>query len=219
LEIPLPYKYRGGGVAVFRKNNGKIEVLLGLRLNNPGKGKWSFPGGKAEGEEKLITAGLREFQEESGVRLSGNRITKVGLYKIQNPFFDWETQIIETRQNIYPAAENYGGEFAKLEWIDIESIDKLRLHRWVQDVVEVYQSGQMEPYKAKRSKKMAVYPAGTNRINMVKSVRAESGESLLFDMAEMVLTKVSRDGTKYFQPKYQVRGKKFPVIQEVAYGV
>jgi hypothetical protein len=37
LTIPLPYQYRGGGMAVFR-NSVQPEVLLGLRANNPGQG-------------------------------------------------------------------------------------------------------------------------------------------------------------------------------------
>jgi 8-oxo-dGTP pyrophosphatase MutT (NUDIX family) len=230
LAIPLPYKYRGGGVAVFRKNNGKTEVLLGLRRNNPGKGKWSFPGGEAEGKEKLITAGTREFREETGVQLLGRYITKAGVYRIESFLFDWETQVIETTQNIDPKAAGfrslsgkdgkiYDGEFTKLEWVAIESLDTMRLHRWVREAADVYLSGQMKPYKAKDPKERAVYPARTNRISRVKNVPSESGASLLFDMSEMVLTKVGRDGTKYFQPKYQVSGKKAPVIQEAMYGI
>jgi len=79
LSIPLPYKYRGGGVTAFRRKNGRVEVLLGLSLNSPEKGKWFFPCGGAEGKEKLITAGLREFREEVGVRLIERYITKTGV--------------------------------------------------------------------------------------------------------------------------------------------
>jgi 8-oxo-dGTP pyrophosphatase MutT (NUDIX family) len=219
-------------VAVFRRNNGKTEVLLGLRLNNPGKGKWSFPGGGAEGKEKLITAGFREFREEVGVQLYGRYITKIGVYKIQTPLFEWETQIIETTQNINPqnigswwwtgeAAKTYGGEFATLEWIALEDLDRLRLYRWVREVINVYQSDQMKHYtpkfsgKKKIKKPSSVYKALQNEFDFLgepyyragfnaqsKPKKEPSGADTLFDIAEMVLTKTDPDGTRYYKPRY-----------------
>jgi 8-oxo-dGTP pyrophosphatase MutT (NUDIX family) len=100
LTIPLPYRYRGGGLALFRGNGGHTEVLLGLRANNPGRGLWTFPGGKADSHEKLPTAAIREFYEETGARLYGRYITKTGLFSIRNFLFEWDTLIIESTQNI-----------------------------------------------------------------------------------------------------------------------
>jgi 8-oxo-dGTP pyrophosphatase MutT (NUDIX family) len=226
-------------VAVIRKNAGKTEVLLGLRLNNPGKGKWSFPGGGADGKEKLLTAGIREFWEEVGVRLYSGYITKIGVYKIRNPLFDWETQIIETTQDINPkgirarsktseTVRTYGGEFSALEWVALEDLGQLRLHRWVREAVKVYQSNQMKPYIPKSPAKVKVKrPVGPspaykalrdefdffdrpgsfrfssehpNMRNRPK--RAPGGADMLFDIAEMVLTKTDPDGTGYYMPKY-----------------
>jgi 8-oxo-dGTP pyrophosphatase MutT (NUDIX family) len=237
LTIPLPYKYRGGGVAVFRKNAGKTEVLLGLRLNNPGKGKWSFPGGGAESKEKLLTAGIREFREEVGVQIYGRYITRIGVYKIQNPFFDWETQIIETTQDINlkgigawwktgEQAKTYAGEFSVLEWIALEDLDKLRLHRWVMEAVKVYQSDKMQPYTPttpgktvlkKPVKSSPAYKVLQDEFDFLdgldtfpKPRKKQSGADMLFDVAEMVLTKTDPDGTRYFMPRYApaVTGKR-----------
>jgi hypothetical protein len=74
----------------------------------------------------------------------------------------------------------------------------------------------MKPYKAKLPKEDRSVAPKPGRASMAERVRKESGESLLFDIAEMVLTKVSRDGTKYYKPRYQASGKN---IQEVLYGV
>jgi 8-oxo-dGTP pyrophosphatase MutT (NUDIX family) len=228
LTIPLPYKYRGGGVAVFRINDGHPEVLLGLRANSPGRGLWTFPGGGAEAQERLSATAVREFREETGVQLYGRYITKTGLFTIKNVFFEWNTLIIESTQNIpikYQKA-NYskdwgliGGEFISLRWIPLYEIANYKLHRWVMNVVNFYLSGEMKPYTAKPPKDEVRALSKPKQINRARSVRRESGESLLFDMAEMVLTKVGRDGTKYFQPSYQVKGKKSSAIQEVLYGV
>jgi ADP-ribose pyrophosphatase YjhB (NUDIX family) len=233
-------------VAVFRRNNGKTEVLLGLRLNNPGKGRWSFPGGGAEGKERLITAGIREFREEVGVQLYGRYITKIGVYKIQNPLFEWETQIIETTQNINPKgigswrrtgeeAKTYGGEFATLEWIALEDLGCLRLYCWVREVINVYQSDQMKPYTPKITDKKKVkkpssvykalqedfdflgepsYQAGFNAQSKFK--REPSGADMLFDIAEMILTKTDPDGTRYYKPPYASAIPKRKVIGKKA---
>ena len=37
--------YKGAGIALFRKNKNGYEILLGKRKYNPGKDKWSIPGG------------------------------------------------------------------------------------------------------------------------------------------------------------------------------
>jgi len=228
ITIPLPCKYRGGGTAVFRIKDDKPEVLLGLRANNPGRGLWSFPGGCAEGKEKLSSAAIREFKEETGVQLYGRYVTRSGIFRIRNFLFEWNTVLIETTQDINIGkrfyAENktsetryYGGEFISMRWVPLSDIADLKLHRWVKDVINFYINGKMEPYVAtppRNNIKALPAPKTTNRINKRKS----TGESLLFDMAEMVLTKVSRDGTKYYQPAYQVT-KRYSPIQEALYGV
>jgi 8-oxo-dGTP pyrophosphatase MutT (NUDIX family) len=162
ITISLPYKYHGGGVAVFRINNGYPEVLLGLRANNPGRGLWTFPGGGAEGYEKLSMAAVREFREETGVQLYGRYITKMGLFSIKNFFFEWDTLIIESTQKIAPSkyfSKSFqkesgliGGEFISLRWILLTEIDDYKLHRWVKDVINFYLIGKMKPYKMKSPK-------------------------------------------------------------------
>jgi 8-oxo-dGTP pyrophosphatase MutT (NUDIX family) len=234
LTIPLPRKYRGGGVAVFRSNGGKPEVLLGLRANNPGRGLWTFPGGGAEGTEKLTTAAVREFREETGVQLYGRYITRTGLFQINTFFFEWNTLIIESNQEIDPCKRFksykekakdgtvqdyfYGGEFISLRWVPLSEIENYKLHRWVLDVVNYYKSDKMKPYVAKPPKDDIKLLPAPKKANGAKTTRRGSGENMLFDMAEMVLTKVDRDGTRYFQPAYQVKNK-FSAIQEALYGV
>jgi len=224
ITIPLPYKYRGGGVAVFRINKGSPEVLLGLRAINPGKGLWTFPGGGAEGRENLTAAAVRE---ETGVQLLGRYITKTGVFSIRNFFFEWNTFIIESTQTMFTGnafkkddRERIlaGGEFVSLQWVPLSEIGRYKLHRWVAEVVDFYLSGKMKPYKATPPKRKACASRQSKQAGATSSPRKETGESLLFDMAEMVLTKVGRDGTRYFRPAYQVKDG-YSKIQEAKYGV
>jgi 8-oxo-dGTP pyrophosphatase MutT (NUDIX family) len=72
--IPRP----AATVIVLRGGSEKLEVLLVMR--NPAArfmgGAWVFPGGavdrtEGEGQEALRAAGLRELDEEAGIRLAG----------------------------------------------------------------------------------------------------------------------------------------------------
>jgi 8-oxo-dGTP pyrophosphatase MutT (NUDIX family) len=212
----LPYQYRGGGLAVFRINNGQSEVLLGLRANSPGRGMWSFPGGRANDKERLMTAAVREFREETGIQLYRRYITKTGNFYVKNWFFEWNTVIIESTQDIcikQPSKKDcdsgwgiHGGEFRSLRWVPISEIRNYKLHHWVKNVINLYTNGKMTPYTPKLTKMEAkVKTLSTpKRKNWVKTIQRDTGESLLFDMAEMVLTKISRDGTKYYQSKFRL---------------
>ena len=221
FSIPLPSKYRGGGVAVFRINNGQPEVLLGLRANNPGRGLWSFPGGGAEGSEKLSSAAFREFKEETGIQLHGRYISRTGLFKIKSYFFEWNTVLIESTQEIEPRIKNekvryYGGEFLSMRWVPLSELGNIKLHRWVKEAVNFYTSGKMTPYTASPPKNIKLLPKPVKKTR-TKAVHRATGGDMLFDMAEMVLTKVDRDGTKYYKPVYQASNK--PMFQEALYGV
>ncbi|EME31775.1 hypothetical protein Gasu2_47570 [Galdieria sulphuraria] len=64
----------GVAVALFRvppvstNRHSEWEILLVERGQEPGKGMWSFPGGKLEFGETLSEAFLREVKEETGLK-------------------------------------------------------------------------------------------------------------------------------------------------------
>ena len=68
MKIP----YKGRGVALFQKNSdGEYSILLGKRINNPGKGRWSIPGGGfAHKDKHLSETARREFWEETGLNMN-----------------------------------------------------------------------------------------------------------------------------------------------------
>ena len=69
--MPLPLS---AGVLLFRERDGAIEVLLikpgGPFWRNKDAGAWMIPKGAVEPGEQPAEAALREFEEETGTRLT-----------------------------------------------------------------------------------------------------------------------------------------------------
>ena len=69
--MPTPLS---AGILLFRERGGKIEVLLikpgGPFWGNKSAGAWMIPKGALEAGETAAEAALREFEEETGTRLS-----------------------------------------------------------------------------------------------------------------------------------------------------
>lgn len=69
---------RSAGLLLFRKTSTGLEVFLG----HPGgplwakkdENAWSIPKGEVEGDEDLLSAAIREFEEETGFSVSGDFI-------------------------------------------------------------------------------------------------------------------------------------------------
>lgn len=73
--------------AVVVDSDGRL--LLVLRANDPGRGKWSVPGGRVEPGEDDETAVRREADEETGLTVTVDRLVGVverpapqGIYEI-----------------------------------------------------------------------------------------------------------------------------------------
>ena len=69
--MPTPLS---AGILLFRERGGKTEVLLikpgGPFWGNKSAGAWMIPKGALEAGETAAEAALREFEEETGTRLS-----------------------------------------------------------------------------------------------------------------------------------------------------
>jgi 8-oxo-dGTP diphosphatase len=62
-------------VGLYVVKDGK--VLLVRRGNEPGKGKWSLPGGRIRFGERSEEAALREMREETGLEVRLRRVVDV----------------------------------------------------------------------------------------------------------------------------------------------
>jgi len=136
------FGYRGAGVALFREEpGGAFSVLIGKRSNNPGKRKWSFPGGQAKKGEALLKTAKREFFEETSIKLESLNPTYINHIKISIPFFEWGTFVFVTSSHTQP---NKSDEFTKLGWAGEQTFKKLNLHFGVWKVYKMYEKYRRE---------------------------------------------------------------------------
>jgi 8-oxo-dGTP diphosphatase len=63
---------------VFAFTDGRLDLLLVRRKQDPFKGRWALPGGYIEMDEPLAAAAARELEEETGV--SGVQLDQVGAF-------------------------------------------------------------------------------------------------------------------------------------------
>ncbi len=114
--------YKGAGILMFRRNGNGFEVFLGQRKYNPGRGKWSIPGGGKERKDRdYREAAERELMEESGLVLRQIEHMDCTDLKISIPFFHWMTFIVMVRGHL-PAPRP--SEFFELKWIRLEDLHK-----------------------------------------------------------------------------------------------
>ncbi len=64
------------GVCVILVNK-EGQILLGKRKNGYGEGLYGIPGGRVEGEEKLVDCARREVKEEVGIDIDVNEYVGV----------------------------------------------------------------------------------------------------------------------------------------------
>ena len=72
------------GIIVYRKKNKDIEVLL-VHLGGPfwknKKNSWDLPKGEVKEGEDFLIAALREFEEETGLKLTEDDLKKIKFFK------------------------------------------------------------------------------------------------------------------------------------------
>jgi ADP-ribose pyrophosphatase YjhB (NUDIX family) len=97
------------------------RLLLVQRANEPGRGRWSIPGGRVEAGESDAAALARELLEETGLRVAIGRLAGMvtrpaasGLYEI----YDYECQV--TGGELVA-----GDDAAEVAWIDLATFTTL----------------------------------------------------------------------------------------------
>jgi len=112
----------GVGIVIVREG----KILLEKRKNDPGRGKWSVPGGIVELGETLEQTVIRETKEETDLIVGSpepidiiNQVTldEYGKVKYHFVIVDYFVKL----QSGVPKAES---DAAELEWVAFEDVEK-----------------------------------------------------------------------------------------------
>ena len=105
------------------------RILLIKRKNEPGKGKWSIPGGKVELGEKAEQATIRETKEETNLTVSSPQLIDVvnsiefdELGKVRYHFV-----IIDYLVRVTGGASSASSDAAELRWVNFEDVESYDL--------------------------------------------------------------------------------------------
>ena len=77
-EFSCAMSKTSAGILLYRVKNNRLEVLLvhpgGPFWKNKDQGAWTIPKGEPGTNEPLLAAAIREFQEETGITITGQLI-------------------------------------------------------------------------------------------------------------------------------------------------
>jgi mutator protein MutT len=110
------------GIGALIVCNGKI--LLEKRKNDPGKGKWSIPGGLVELGEGVEKTVVREVAEETGLTVEGPELVDV----VDNITFDrkghikYHFVILDYRVKLRGGTAKAASDAAELRWVEINEV-------------------------------------------------------------------------------------------------
>lgn len=82
------YKLTMAADLIIQYPDGKIILIQ--RKNDPSKGEWALPGGMVEENETIEEAGVREAEEETGVKIKIKKL--IGVYS--NPDRDPRGRVV-----------------------------------------------------------------------------------------------------------------------------
>jgi len=115
---------RGPTVGVSGLARRKGRVLLVQRGTPPNRGKWSLPGGGVEWGETLRDALVREFREETGLRVRPEPLVDVLDVRLPSrAHLRYHFVVAVFRVRILGGRLRPGAEEADVRWVPVEDLD------------------------------------------------------------------------------------------------
>ena len=112
----------GVGAIIIRDS----RILLEKRMNDPGRGKWSVPGGKVEVGETLEQTVVREVREETGLVVDDpaviDAVTQITFD--ENGRVKYHFVIIDYLVRFRSGEAKAASDAAALEWVPFAAVER-----------------------------------------------------------------------------------------------
>lgn len=105
------------------------KMLLEKRKNDPGKGRWSVPGGVVELGENVKQTVIREVKEETGLDVAEPEHIDVvdQITRDENGRIKYHFVIIDYLVNLKGGTLNAASDADALQWVSLDDVEKYDL--------------------------------------------------------------------------------------------
>ena len=105
------------------------KMLLEKRKNDPGKGRWSVPGGVVELGENVTQTVIREVKEETGLDVAEPEHIDVvdQITRDENGRIKYHFVIIDYLVNLKGGTLNAASDADALQWVSLDDVEKYDL--------------------------------------------------------------------------------------------
>jgi ADP-ribose pyrophosphatase YjhB (NUDIX family) len=114
------------------------KILLEKRKNEPGKDKWSIPGGLVELGESAEETTIREVKEETNLEVEEPMLIDVvdSVTRDENDDIKYHFVIVDYFVKLKGGVPKAASDAAELEWVQLSDVEKYDLTRSIRGFFE-----------------------------------------------------------------------------------
>ncbi len=142
------------GVGAVMIRDGRI--LLERRKNDPGKGKWSIPGGIVELGESTEEAVIREVKEETGLDVENPELIDVvsNVTKDEKGQIKYHFVILDYSVKLKGGRSEAASDAEQVEWVLLENVEEYDLTKTFREFFQRNKKRLREPNAAAQTSRI-----------------------------------------------------------------
>lgn len=103
-----------------------------------GPGKWSLPGGGLHRSENELIGALREMEEETGLVLRAENLTRLGEIKVEDKLISTTLVVFKSEVAKRPKVSIPGIEILDFAWVDGKQLKKMPIDRSTKQILQTF---------------------------------------------------------------------------------